>query len=78
MALQVGDRVGYKAAWLKSVGMFTGPVAHAKGTITAIQVYSKQLSVATVDWNDPEVPVKVNTCNLAKLHSPSHALNCIP
>lgn len=62
----VGDRVQYRAAWLRSVGAFTGPLPFAKGTITKITGTPGGSMLASITWSGytEELAAKVNTFNL--------------
>ena len=62
--IQVGDRVAYSAAWLRSIGCCTGELPQARGTVTSLQAIGKQ-HLATVQWDQPDLPAKVLACNLA-------------
>lgn len=66
-ALAVGDKVGYSRVFLKSICAFTGDLPRAKGEIVEIKTYSKDLAIATIKWDLPDVPDKVNVKNLAKI-----------
>ena len=51
--ITIGARVKYSRAFLRSTGMFSGPVPFAKGTVTAIQSYTGDCpDVATVQWDN--------------------------
>ena len=65
---RVGDRVKYSARWLRSVGMYTGPIPFTKGTITAIEN-----GIATIAWEDPDIPAKVHIANLSIVGRPEPA-----
>ena len=58
--IQVGDRVQYSAKFLRSCGMFTGDIPFARGTVTAIEDFGGFLALATIDWQNENVPAKVN------------------
>jgi hypothetical protein len=65
--LAVGDKVAYSADFLRSVGAYTGPLGTARGTITALEPFSRgAIMLATVDWHNPEIPPKVNVKNLQR------------
>jgi hypothetical protein len=65
--LAVGDRVQYKAEWLRSTGSYTGPLGFAKGVVTKIDNYGKKFAIATIDWGDDEIPPRVNVGNLKRI-----------
>ena len=62
--IQVGDRVKYKAAFLRSIGCLTGPLPFARGTVTDIIALSGDTRLAVMDWKNPDVPATVNVANL--------------
>lgn len=62
--LTVGQRVRYRAAWLRSVGAYCGPLPFARGTVTEIKEHAPGFVLATVEWNDPDIPEQVNIKNL--------------
>jgi hypothetical protein len=69
-ALMVGDIVKYSRAFLQSTGMYTGSVPHASGKIINLSG-TKDFILATIEWNDPDLPKRVNVKNLvlkARLH----------
>jgi hypothetical protein len=66
--IQIGDKVAYSATFLRSTGNYTGPIPHARGTVTELKVLSPDVTLATVDWNDDEVPIRVNVKNLCRLN----------
>lgn len=61
----VGDKVAYSAQWLRSTGQFTGDIPHARGTITELKKIG-DITLAIIDWRDPEIPSKVNVRNLER------------
>lgn len=65
--IAVGDRVQYKAAFLRSISAFTGPLPFAKGTVTEINKLGSSLTIATIDWGDDEIPPRVNVANLKRI-----------
>lgn len=62
--IQVGSRVAYSAAFLRSTGMYAGEIPHARGIVTAIEDLGG-LRLAVIDWRNPEIPQRVNVANLA-------------
>jgi hypothetical protein len=62
----IGDRVRYSATFLRSIGCYSGTLPFARGTITAVKNYSKSFAIATIDWQNPDVPEKVNVGNLER------------
>ncbi len=66
--INVGDTVRYSADWLRSTGNITGDLPFAKGTVTALQVLSPDVTLATIDWQNPDIPGKVNVRNLERIN----------
>jgi hypothetical protein len=62
---KVGDKVGYSRRFLKSTGMMTGPIPRAKGTIVDINPKFGSSGLATIDWDNEDVPKRVMCANLA-------------
>lgn len=67
---KVGDKVRYRAAFLRSISCFTSPLATAQGIVLEIKTYSPDVSIARIDWGNPDVPEKVNVCNLETIRGP--------
>jgi hypothetical protein len=65
-AIEVGDQVRYSRNWLQSTSTFTGDLPRAKGTVTAIKDLGS-LKIATIDWDKPDLPERVNVANLSKV-----------
>ena len=63
--IEVGDMVAFSAGFLRSIGEYTGKLPLAMGTVVDVKDYGS-LSVATIDWGDDDVPVKVNSKNLVR------------
>ncbi len=64
--ISVGDRVAYKASFLRSTGQYTGDIPHARGVVTEIKPLGDN-ALATIDWGNDEIPAKVLTSNLSKV-----------
>jgi hypothetical protein len=62
--LQVGDTVAYSKQFLQSTGSFTGDLPRARGKITALIPVGKEVTLAEIDWNLPDIPARVNVKNL--------------
>jgi hypothetical protein len=62
----VGDTVQYSRQWLQSTSTFTGDLPRAKGVVTAIKGYGST-KIATIEWDRPDVPERVNVANLSKV-----------
>jgi len=67
--LNVGDKVSYSATFLRSIGVYTGPMPFARGTIEKIDDFGN-VALAMVNWDDEEIPPRVNIKNLVKVGSP--------
>ena len=65
--IQVGDLVRYSAEWLRSTCQYAGDIAHAKGRVTALQVLSPEVVLATIDWGNTDIPERVNVRNLQRV-----------
>lgn len=48
--IEPGVRVAFSRAWLRSAGMFTGPVPFARGTVREVNPFGDQL-LARVEWD---------------------------
>ncbi len=66
--IKVGDTVQYSAAFLRSISCYTGHLPQARGKVMALQVISPDVTLAEVDWQDDEVPLKVNVRNLERVN----------
>jgi hypothetical protein len=62
--IQVGDQVKYSVKFLRSIGAYTGTMPFSKGHVKEINKLGKDLSIATIEWNFPDTPWKVNVKNL--------------
>jgi len=69
--LAIGDRVAYSVVWLRAVGIYTGNLPFARGTITGIKDLGST-RLAEIDWQDPEIPARVNVVNLVRVKDISH------
>lgn len=65
--MKIGDRIAYKAAWLKSIGG-DYELSRARGKITDIQNLG-QTKLASIEWENGDFPKKVNTKNICKVKS---------
>lgn len=64
--IKVGDKVCYKASFLRSIGQFTGDLPHARGTVTEVKPFGEN-ALAVVDWRDPGIPSKILLSNLSRI-----------
>lgn len=62
--IKVGDQVAYSKAFLQSTGQLTGDVPHARGTVTALKPLGKDVTLAEIEWNTPDLPARVNVKTL--------------
>lgn len=67
--IAVGDMVAYSAGWLRSMGAYTGILPFARGKVLKIDERSS-FAIAQVDWDNDEIPPRVNVKNLVKVGSP--------
>lgn len=49
--IEVGNKVRYTAAFLKSIGAYTGPTGFMTGEVQSIKDLGS-LTIATVKWDD--------------------------
>ncbi|WP_254509547.1 hypothetical protein [Anatilimnocola floriformis] len=64
--IQVGDRVCYSQRFLQSTGQYTGDVPFARGIVTAL-VPLGSIMLAEIDWQNDELPARVNVANLSRV-----------
>jgi hypothetical protein len=64
--LAIGDRVAYSVVWLRAVGCTTGNLPFARGVITGFKDVGTT-RLAEIDWNDPQIPGRVNVVNLVRV-----------
>ena len=69
--LQIGDRVAYSRAFLKSIGCYTGNLPFARGTIAGFKSLGETV-LAEVEWSN-DAPARVNVANLCKVGSVAFA-----
>lgn len=65
--MKIGDKVAYSVQFLKSIGMSHSYLAAARGTVKNINKLSSNFTLVEVDWQDPDIPAKINIKNLAKV-----------
>jgi hypothetical protein len=63
---KLGDVVTYRREFLRATGQLSGPVPFARGRIISLAPVSNALDVATIDWNEPDIPARVLTSNLIR------------
>ena len=59
--IEVGDTVPYSRAWLQSTSTTTGDLPRAKIKDLG------SLKIATIEWDKPDIPERVNVANLTKV-----------
>ena len=64
--IEVGDKVAYKASFLRNTGQYAGATPHARGVVTALTPLGDN-ALATIDWGDPQIPAKALVSNLSKV-----------
>ncbi len=65
--IQAGSKVKYSAKFLRSVGIYSGDIPFARGTVRQLEPLSKETTLAVIDWNAPGVPERVNVANLIEV-----------
>jgi hypothetical protein len=68
--IKVGDRVGYRVRFLRSIGATRGDMAQAKGTVTSLEPFGSGM-LAVIAWESPyqDMPERVLDQNLARVGS---------
>lgn len=70
VSIKVGDRVGYRVAFLRSIGMAHSDMSRGRGKVTKIDSWGKTTQIATVAWEKgADLPEQINVQNLAKVGS---------
>ena len=64
--IQVGGRVAYSAAWLRSTGQFTGDAPLARGVVMRL-IPVGDTTLAEIDWGTAELPARVHLANLVRV-----------
>src|SRR5262249_16646191 len=64
--IQPGDRVAYSRAFLKSTASHTGDLPQARAVVSALEPLGKDIMLAVIEWNIPDLPKRVNVKNLAR------------
>lgn len=65
--IQVGDTVAYAAAFLRSIGYHSGEMPQTRGQVTALVPVGKDVLLAEIAWDLPDLPNRVNVKNLARV-----------
>jgi hypothetical protein len=67
ITINVGDRVAFSRAWLRSTGHFTGEVPFMRGTVRAVEPFGKgSPPLVAVAW-DGGSDSRVLACNLVRV-----------
>lgn len=64
---EIGDRVAYKAAWLRSVGA-DRELAQARGKVVGLQKLG-QNTLVEIEWESGDFPKRVLAPNICKVGS---------
>jgi hypothetical protein len=64
--IKAGDRVQYSATFLRSIGVCTGELCFATGTVTEVERHGGT-TLATIDWTISRMPQTVNVANLVNV-----------
>lgn len=73
--VEIGDKVAYSAQFLRSTGMAHTPAAHARGVVTEIKPLGS-ITLATIAWDNPDIPERVAVPNLAKVGANPRFAQC--
>jgi hypothetical protein len=66
LPVEVGDRVCYSKKFLQSTGQYTGSAPMGRGIVTAL-VPLGSTTLAEIEWNDADLPSRVNVANLSRV-----------
>ena len=69
--LKPGDRIAYKACWIKTIGG-DYELSRARGVITKL-VPLGQTTLAEINWENGDFPKRVNVKNICKVKSAAFA-----
>lgn len=70
-----GDKIAYSVQFLRSIGMSHSEMARSRGVIKSLKPLGSVL-LAEIEWNDPELPPKVNVANLAHVGANTRFCAC--
>jgi hypothetical protein len=62
--MKLGDKVRYAQSFLRSIACYAGPMAHAVGTVTAVELFGDTHRLVSVDWHGEDLPERILACNL--------------
>ncbi|KKM65241.1 hypothetical protein LCGC14_1493270 [marine sediment metagenome] len=66
--ITVGDQVGYRVNFLRSIGMAHSNMAHARGVVKSLTPFGPN-KLAIVKWGMPDLPQRILDQNLARVGS---------
>ena len=67
LPVKAGDEVCYSAAFLRSVGAYTGDMPHARGVVTGVETLGGEIVLANVTWDIEGLPERVNVKSLSRV-----------
>ncbi len=70
--IKVGDAVAYSRQFLQSIACHTGDMPRARGRVTALVPVGKEVTLAQIDWDLPDLPGRVNVKNLCRVQTIVH------
>ena len=66
-SIKVGDMVAYSKPFLRSISCLTGDLPFARGKVTALIPLGTEVTLAEIDWGNPDIPNRVNVKNLVEV-----------
>ena len=72
--IAVGDKVAYSASFLRSIAAYSAEIPHARGVVKELQTIG-ETTLAVIDWNNDEIPPRVNVANLARVGDRGFAMD---
>jgi hypothetical protein len=69
LPIQIGETVAYSKQFLRSIACYTGDMPRAKGKVTALIPVGKEVTLAEIEWDLPDLPHRVNVKNLCRVNS---------
>jgi len=73
-AIQIGDRVGLSAKFLRSTGQFTGKAPARRGEVIDLEDMGSGLQLAEIRWDDGDAS-RVLNANLARVGTKEMSAN---
>jgi len=70
---QIGDRVAYAAAFLKSTGQFTGIAPRLRGTVRSVEPFGPH-ALVTIAWDNYKAQSQYHDDGLGRVISPNLTL----